>query len=143
MSLVNPKKLEQAERLKYLNLLWSSVASLKTKEEVKNFFKDLLSETEAVMLGRRILIAKLLLEGKTYEEIGRELNTGRGTIAKVHQWLLTGFKGYERTLQQLEKLYLKKKSPDYYPTGFAAIRKKYPLHFLLFNILAELTSKEK
>ena len=43
---VNPRKIDNTDRMKYLDLLWTSIASLKSRDEVKNFFKDLLSESE-------------------------------------------------------------------------------------------------
>ncbi|MEK7170562.1 MAG: hypothetical protein AAB767_04720, partial [Patescibacteria group bacterium] len=52
---INPK-----ERARILEEFWTMVALLESKEEVKCFFKDLLSATESIMLARRIQIAKLL-----------------------------------------------------------------------------------
>lgn len=71
----NPKTLNSDERMKLLDLLWTSIAELENREEVKNFFKDLLSESEAIMLSRRILIAKKLLEGDDYGKIIFVANT--------------------------------------------------------------------
>ena len=81
---VNPRKINNPDRMKYLDLLWTSIAAFKSRDEVKNFFKDLLSESESIMLSRRIMIAKYLLEGLTYEEIKTRLKVGDGNIAKVH-----------------------------------------------------------
>lgn len=99
----NPKQLNPQERMKLLNLLWTNITELKTQEEVKNFFKDLLSESEAVMLARRILVAQKLLEGEDYEKIIKELKVGKGTIANVQHWLVSGFGGYEKALKKFEK----------------------------------------
>ena len=98
MAKVNPRKLDSKEKMKYLDLLWTSIAELKEREEVKSFFKDLLTPSESVMLARRILIAKMLLEDKTYDDIRMELRVGLDTVAKVHGWLISGFGGYELSL---------------------------------------------
>ena len=99
----NPKQLTLKERMNLLNLLWASINELNNREEIKNFFKDLLSESEAVMLARRILVAQKLLEGEDYEKIIKELKVGKGTIANVQHWLVSGFGGYEKALKKFER----------------------------------------
>lgn len=81
-------------------MFWGSIAALKSRDEVKAFFKDLLSESEAIMLARRIKIAQRLLQGVDYGEIQSELHVGRSTIASVHQWLTSGFQGYETAIKK-------------------------------------------
>ena len=142
MSRVNPRRLDPNTKMKYLDLLWTSIAELKTREEVKNFFKDLLSESEAVMLARRIQIAQYLLMDKGYDEIAEILKTGHSTIAGVHRWLISGFGGYENAIKSFEtavnKRFKKKKGEkEYMPNSFGWLKKKYPMHFLLFNLLSD------
>ncbi|MEK9209420.1 MAG: YerC/YecD family TrpR-related protein [Patescibacteria group bacterium] len=141
MARVNPRNLDGVERKEYLDLLWTSIAGLKTREEVKSFFKDLLSEGEAIMLARRIRIAQSLLEGEIYDDIMKEFKAGKATVSKVHQWLISGFGGYEKTIKKFEKELerragiIKKKQKQMEPFSFEWLKKKYPLHFLLFNLL--------
>lgn len=132
--------------MKYLDLLWTSIAELKTRGEVKNFFKDLLSETEAVMLSRRIMIAKYLIEDKDYDEITKLMSVSSVTIARVHQWLASGFGGYEVAIKKFNKAVMNRPMRDHgqkiaEPYTFAWLKKKYPLHFLLFNIFDKLKEK--
>lgn len=103
MPRVNSKQLTPKQKKELLDLLWTIVTSLKNKKEIKNFFKDLLSETESIMLARRILIAKKLLEGKGYNEIIEELKVGTSTVASVHRWLISGFGGYEKALRRFKR----------------------------------------
>jgi len=141
MSKVNPKKLDSGSKMKYLDLLWTSIAQLETRDEVKQFFKDLLSESEAIMLARRIEIAKRLLEGKSYDDIASELKVGKDTIGRVQRWLTSGFGGYEKAIsgfkketeQKFNKLKAANKAEPY---SFDWLKKKYPLHFLLFNLIS-------
>ncbi len=129
--------------MKYLDLLWTSIAAFKSRDEVKNFFKDLLSESESIMLSRRIMIAKYLLEDLTYDEIKARLKVGDGNIAKVHSWLVSGFGGYEKAVREFNKALDKRginKIPPL-PLSFEWLRKKYPLHFLLFNLFLDKKSK--
>lgn len=139
MARIDSRKIKGNERMKYLDLLWTSIAELKSREEVKNFFKDLLSESEAIMLSRRIMIAKYLLEGKSYDEISELLGTGNSTVASVHRWLVDGFKGYENAIKKfesaVEKRFSKYQKGAPPPYSFGWLKRKYPLHFLLFNIL--------
>jgi transcriptional repressor NrdR len=46
-----------------------ALSSVKNPVESANFIQDLLSEAEVVMLARRLQVARLLLDGCTYEEI--------------------------------------------------------------------------
>lgn len=143
MSRTNPRNLDSKVLMKYLDLLWTSIAELKSRDEVKSFFKDLLSKTESVMLARRILIAQLLLAGKSYDEIKEELKTSHATIANVQRWLESGFGGYENAIKNFEKAVEKRfkkyegKSGSDMPYSFGWLKKKYPMHFLLFNLLSK------
>ena len=119
MPRTNPRELTPQARMRYLDILWTSIALLESRDEVKNFFKDLLSETEAIMLARRITIALNLLEGKSYEEICLELNTSRATVAKVHSWLNSGFGGYEIAIKKLKQVRQKREK-----SGIVAIKER-------------------
>ena len=142
MAKINPRKINNLDRMNYLDLLWTSIAGLKTRDEVKNFFKDLLSESEAIMLSRRLKIAQCLLEGMGYDDIKARLRVGDGNIAKVHNWLISGFGGYEKAIKAFTAA-LDKRGVNKIPVrpfSFEWLRKKYPMHFFLFNLLLD---KEK
>lgn len=144
MAKVNPRNLDSNSKMKYLDLLWTSIAQLETRGEVKQFFKDLLSEGEAVMLARRIEIAKRLLEGESYAQISSEMRVGTDTVAKVQNWLISGFGGYEKAVSGFKKELdnrfgkaSKTKVKKITPYGFDWLKQKYPLHFLLFNLISK------
>lgn len=146
MAKVNPRNLDSNSKMKYLDLLWTSIAQLETREEVKRFFKDLLSEGEAIMLARRIEIAKRLLEGESYAQISSEMRVGADTIAKVQNWLISGFGGYEKAVNDFKKELNNRfnktsKAKNYKPYGFDWLKQKYPLHFLLFNLISKNKNK--
>ncbi len=135
-SKINPK-----ERWRILDEFWTMIALLETKEEVKSFFKDLLSATESVMFARRIQIAKLLLSQFGYDTIQKRLGVAPNTIASVHRWLEGGFGGYMSAIPKLEKEIVRrekvaeKRQKESVPFSSAWMRKKYPLHYLLVNLL--------
>lgn len=142
MPRVNLKSMDSKDKMKYLDLLWTSIAQLETREETKQFFKDLLSESEAIMLARRIEIAKRLLEGESFDSIIQELKVGKDTIGRVQRWLISGFGGYEKAVngfkKETERRFNKSsKITRNKPYSFSWIKQKYPLHFLLFNLLSD------
>ena len=143
MSKIKLSKIEGKIRMEYLDLLWTSIAALETRQEVKNFFKDLLSESEAIMLARRIKVAQYLLEGKSYDEIMKIMTIGDGTIAKVHRWLVSGFGGYEVAVKKFGQVLNKR---EHYkpamPYSFTWLKRKYPVHFALFNLFESLGKKK-
>lgn len=148
MPRVNLKIMDTKSKMRYLDLLWTSIAQLETREETKRFFKDLLSESEAIMLARRIEIAKRLLEGEPFDNIIRELKVGKDTIGRVQRWLISGFGGYEKAVNGFKKetdRRFKKPSKAFKnkPYGFNWIKQKYPLHFLLFNLLSDGKNSKK
>jgi len=127
-------QLSRDEKIKFLGDFYTMVASLRDRGEVKNFFKDLLTLSEVIMLSRRIQIARLLLGGKTNEDIKEKLKVGYATITSVQRWLSSGFGGYEKIInryeEKQEKRLLKNQTTPY---SFDWMRQKYPLHFLLIN----------
>ncbi len=147
MSRISPRTLNPNEKVKYLDLLWTSIAGLENRQEVKNFFKDLLGEGEAIMLSRRITIAKMLLEGETYQKIVDELGVGIDTVNRVSQWLNSGFGGYEKAIRAFEKALARRKEIEdrkyLTPYSFAWLKNKYPLHFLLFNLMDSVGKKDQ
>lgn len=148
MPRVNLKSMDPKSKMKYLDLLWTSISQLETREETKHFFKDLLSESEAIMLARRIEIAKRLLEGESFDSIIQELKVGKDTIGRVQRWLISGFGGYEKAVsgfqrevdRRFAKASIQNKNQPY---SFNWIKQKYPLHFLLFNLLSSGKNSKK
>lgn len=133
---VKYQNLSELERKKFLGELYDMIALLKNREEVKQFFKDLLTLSETVMVSRRLQIAKMLLEGFSYRDIRDKLKVGVSTIVSVERWLNQGFGGYRNIIKRHKKQ--EKKYTEYVPaTPFSMkdLRRKYPLHFLLWNLV--------
>lgn len=130
--------LSQKERESHFKELFSAIAALENTRDVENFFRDLMSPDELVMLSRRVQIAKLLLTGKTHVDIIEELNVGSTTIERVDKWLNQGFGGYREAIKKAKKT---KGRIDYdsddFPFSFDSLRKKYPAHFWLLNLIMD------
>lgn len=133
---VKYNQLSDFEKKKYLGEFYTMVSLLRSREETKNFFKDLLTLSEVVMISRRIQIAQQLLDGSTYEDIRKKLRVGVDTIRHVERWLNNGFGGYKSIIDRhKKKKQLRTEKSFQVPFSLDAIRKKYPLHFLLLNAL--------
>ena len=133
--------------MRYLDTLYTAVSSLHSREEVKKFLRDLLTESERVMMGRRIIVAQRLLEDKSYLEIKQELGVGMDTIIRVHRWLEDDIDGYETAIKKLRKIFesrQEKRDKTYLdPFSFEGLKKRYPLHFFLFNLFEKPDEKDK
>lgn len=71
-------------------LLIDSIFKIKTKKDLAKFIEDLFSPEEILDLAQRLKIAKLILEGKTYEEIAAEIPVSTSTISKIGQVIKFG-----------------------------------------------------
>lgn len=126
--------LTKSEMIATLDALYTAASSVKGRDKVKLFLRDLLTPSERIMLGRRIIIARMLLADISYDEIGGRLQVGRATIGRVHRWLDDQFPGFENAIKGLEKEFERRDWEHTRPElgTFAYLKKKYPLHFLLF-----------
>jgi len=129
--------LTKTERIETLDALYTAAGTLRGRDAMKAFLRDLLTESERVMLGRRIIIARLLLQGETYQAIAERMKVGMDTIHKVDRWLQDSLPGLETAVAGLEQE-KKKRAARRDPYSFESLKKKYPLHFLLFTIADEL-----
>jgi len=128
-------QLSGQQQMETLDMLYTAAGAVKGRDATKAFLKELLTPSERIMLGRRIWIARLLLEGHTHADIGEQLEVGPNTIVKVDHWLKKQMPGYRDALKGLEKemkVRSDKRDISQNPFGFKALKKKYPLHFLLF-----------
>ncbi len=102
MSRYNLQKLTPKTREILFNEYCKAVLKLRNVKEVREFFNDLFSFTEFGMLARRLLVAKMLIDSFTYEEISQKLKMGMDTIEKINRNLNFG-KGYKLVLQRLNR----------------------------------------
>lgn len=134
---VKYNELTDFEKKKFLGEFYSMVSLLRSRDEVKNFFKDLLTLSEVVMISRRIQIAKMLLAGMGYDEIKQILKVGNSTINHVERWLNNGFGGYKEIIKRYNKKTAQREAQKIPapPFSWQHLKRKYPLHFLLLNLL--------
>lgn len=139
-------ELSNDEKKKYLGEFYSVVALIKSRDQAKRFFKDLLTLSEIVMISRRIQIAKMLLEGYTQEEIRKKLKVGFTNISQVEKWLNNGFGGYKELIKEYKKKYREKDEFEKYghpPFSREWVQNRYPAYYLLSNIIGNITKDKK
>lgn len=130
-----PKDLTEKEMIITLDALYTAASAVHGRNAVKLFLRDLLTPSERVMLGRRIIIARMLLAGVPYEDIARRMRVGHATVGRVHRWLHDQLPGYEQAIKGMEEEFKKRREKKLYATNaLYRLKKKYPLHFLLFPV---------
>ncbi|MBI5156288.1 hypothetical protein HZA45_03385 [Candidatus Peregrinibacteria bacterium] len=133
MPKVDYRRYSPAHRQHCYDLLIGTLAAFGLPEKGRTFLQDLLTESEVTMFARRIEIARRLLRGLWFEEIMLELHVGRRTVAAVDRWLDGKLHGYRAELCPAGR----RGGAPVLSYTFESLRKKYPAHFLLINILLE------
>jgi len=119
--------------IRTLDTLYTAASAIQGRAAIKLFLRDLLTQSERIMLGRRIIIARKLLQGESYSSVIESLGVGPDTIYRVQKWLNDQMPGYEQAIAGLEKEFNKRQEKKLYTqSALFRLKKKYPLHFLLF-----------
>lgn len=130
---VRAKELSEKQRIETLDALYTAAGTVRGREAMKLFLRDLLTESERIMLGRRIIIARKLIAGNIYDDIAAEMRVGHDTIGCIQHWLDDQLPGYEKAIEELEKEMGKRQTKKLYATSaLFQLKKRYPLYFLLF-----------
>ena len=80
--------------------LFETIASLRTKDEVQRFLRDLCTRSELDAMAHRWQVARLLDEGLPYLEVAKRAHGSTTTVTRVAQWLRQGEGGYRLALQR-------------------------------------------
>ena len=100
MAKYNPNKIPYIQQDAHLENFCEALVKLKTKEDLKDFLKDLMNRQERIMFIRRLQIAEYLIKGFTYSDIRKKLRVGENTISRVARWLNFGRNGYKKILEK-------------------------------------------
>ena len=133
--------LTEAQRKECLGDFYKIVASFHDYNEAKNFFKDLLTSSEMIMISRRIQVAKYLMEGMTHEQVIEALGVGSGTVVQVDRWLHDGNRGYRQVLKKFKDEEKIKKASGSSHYSLAQLRKKFPVQFIFLHLLMDKSRK--
>ena len=75
--------------------LFEVILSLKTQEECQAFFNDLCTVKELDSMAQRVKVAKMLKDGKTYEQIIAQTDISSATLSRVSRSFKYG-NGYKK-----------------------------------------------
>ena len=79
--------------------LYKLILSLETMEDCYALFEDLCTAKEIEKMAERIVAAKLLMEGKTYNQVIAETDISSATLSRVSRCVQYG-KGYSKMLKK-------------------------------------------
>ncbi|MBQ8295503.1 MAG: TrpR-related protein YerC/YecD [Clostridia bacterium] len=95
MTLKNDEKLRKE--------LYAEFLKLETEEEAEQFLNDLCTIKELESMCQRLKAAKMLLSGKTYNEIVEETEISSATLARVSKCVRYGDGGYKNVITKQKK----------------------------------------
>ena len=84
------------------NALFEAILSLNDMDECYSFFEDLCTMKELADMAQRLEAAKMLLEGKTYEQIVKSVEISTATISRINRCIQYGNGGYEQVIERVE-----------------------------------------
>ena len=131
-------KLSKSERESIILELIEAFVNCKTIKEAAMFTQDLLTESELSFISRRLRIAKLLLQDKTYEEIQDLLHVSQTTIAKIAFWLNHRGEGFRNIIRKLPNKVVETYDP-LMQSPWASLKRQYPAYFLPEIIIEQIT----
>jgi TrpR-related protein YerC/YecD len=94
---------EHGEDVPGLGRLADALTTLRTRDEVTRFLRDLCTLPELEALAHRWQTVLLLDEGVPYVEIAARVPTSTATVTRVAQWLRHGTGGYRMAVERTRR----------------------------------------
>lgn len=91
---MNNKKITEEQK----KMLYDLLVSLKTIEDYEALFEDLFTAKELEQMVQRVSAAKMLMEGKTYNDVIEQTDISSATLSRVSRCVQYG-NGYSRFLK--------------------------------------------
>ncbi len=92
---MSPEKISE----KMANELFETLAAIDSAEDMKLLFADLCTNNEIEQMTQRFIAAKLLLQGKTYNQVIDATDISSATLSRVSSAVKYG-KGYKHFIKQ-------------------------------------------
>lgn len=103
MGRVSKKPLNPEVRKQVMDAIVQGFSRIINERDMARLLNDLLTPTEKIMLGKRLMAAILLERGYSYTQIGRVLKLTAGTINVVRRELDKGGEGYRIIAKLLQE----------------------------------------
>jgi len=87
---------------KDIEYFYESILLLKNVEECKAYFEDVCTIKEIYAITQRATVARMLKEGKTFNEIAESTGASSATISRVNRSLSNG-PGYKIVFERQEQ----------------------------------------
>ena len=88
----------QLDKSQKIDALFELIASITDPEDCKALFQDLCTAKEIENMAERVFAARLLLEGKTYNQIMEVADISSATLSRVSRCVQYG-DGYSKLLK--------------------------------------------
>ena len=85
-----------------VDFLFDVILQLKTREECYMLFEDLCTVQEMKALSQRLVVAKMLSEGRVYSDIVKNTGASTATISRVKRSLDYGCDSYSLVFGRME-----------------------------------------
>lgn len=79
--------------------LYQLIAGIQDPEQIRALFDDLCTRKEIENMAERVYAARLLMEGKTYNQVIAQANISSATLSRVSRCVQYG-QGYSRLLKK-------------------------------------------
>ena len=83
----------------HIRELYRLITSIRTEQDCEALFEDLCTRKEIEKMAERVRAAKLLMEGKTYNQVIAEADISSATLSRVSRCVQYG-NGYARLLKK-------------------------------------------
>ena len=88
---------------KETDFLFNAILQLKSEEECYQFFEDLCTVNELKAMSQRLVVAKMLSEGRVYSDIVEATGASTATISRVKRSLEYGCDSYSMVFDRLSE----------------------------------------
>lgn len=132
------KKYEGSDKDLAIKALRGITEGLAGEDGVNTFISELLTESEQFIIGRRILIAQMLIAGHSQIDIRDRLHISPNTMIRTRKWLEKRIPNYKEILETEVSSKGGKRFDYMNALSFRTPKKKAPTHYLLCNIAEEL-----
>lgn len=102
MPQVSRRKLSKTTEQKLVESLNLVLASIGNKDSMINFLNALLTDTEKIMLAKRLAIIVMLEQGSSDSDVANALNVTRVTVAKLRYFYEARGSGYKIALEKIK-----------------------------------------
>ena len=86
---------------KETDFLFEAILKLKNEEECYQFFEDLCTVNELKAMSQRLVVAKMLSEGRVYSDIVDATGASTATISRVKRSLEYGYDSYTMVFERI------------------------------------------